>query len=95
MISPSVDNKMQEETTKSCPRKQITHMGERRRKKSSKEIKETLTSKQKANVNLMGSLIFYIQHKGICCCSDKRNSFKTILSYLKCIFPLSIPHPIK
>jgi len=37
----------------------ITHMGERRRRrKSSKEIKKTLTLKQKANVNPMGSLVF-------------------------------------
>jgi transcriptional/translational regulatory protein YebC/TACO1 len=77
----------------------ITHMGERRWKRTSKEIKETITSKQKANVNSMGSLVFCIQHKGICCCSNMKDNFKTTLGYvethLSLIFSLSIPHPIK
>jgi hypothetical protein len=69
----------------------ITHMGERRWRRSSKEIKETLTSKQKANVNPMGSLVFYTQHKGICFCSNMKNNFKTTLGYLE--IHLSIIHP--
>jgi transcriptional/translational regulatory protein YebC/TACO1 len=63
----------------------------RRRRKNSKEIKETLTSKQNANVNPMGSLVFYTQHKGICYCNDKRDNLKTILSYLETHF--SAIHP--
>ncbi len=62
--------------------KKKTHMGERRRRRrSSKEIKETLTSKQKENP--MGSLVFCTQHKGIYYCNDERNNLKTTLSYLE------------
>jgi hypothetical protein len=74
----------------------ITHMGERRRRrKSSKEIKETLTSKQNANVNPMGSLVLCTQHKGICCCRNMKDSLELLLVILKLIFLLSIPNLVK
>jgi hypothetical protein len=69
----------------------ITHMGERRWRRSSKEIKKALTSKQKTNVNPMGSFVFYTQYKGICC----YNNMKDNLVILKFIFPLSILYLIK
>jgi hypothetical protein len=69
----------------------ITHMGDRRQRRSSKEIKETLTSKQKENLNPMGSLIFYTQHKGICFCSEVKDNFKSIIGYLE--IHLSVIHP--
>jgi hypothetical protein len=55
MISLSVDNKMKEETTKNHPKRHDNTHGRRKRRRSSKETKKTLTSKQKVNVNIMGS----------------------------------------
>ncbi len=63
--------------------KEERQMGKRKKRRSSKEIKGTLKSKQKENVNPVGSLVFRIQHKGICCCNDMKDNFKTILGYLE------------
>lgn len=69
----------------------ITHMGKRKRRRSSKEIKKTLTSMQKEKVNPMGSLVFCIEHKGICYCNNMSDSLKTIIGYLET--HLSTIHP--
>ncbi len=39
----------------------------------------------------MASLVFCIQHKGICYCSDMKHNFKTTLGYLET--HLSVIHP--
>jgi hypothetical protein len=89
MISPSVDNIVQEETTKATQGDNIRHMGKRRKKL--KGNKKTLTSMQKENVNPMGSLVFCTQHKGIYYCNNMSDSLTTILGYLET--HLSIIHP--
>lgn len=92
MISLSAHNKMKE---KNHPKRQDnTHGRKEEEKKLKGDKKKTLTSKQKVNVNLMGNLVFYTYHKGICCCSNKRDNFKTTFGYLEFIFLLSIPHPV-
>jgi len=63
----------------------------RRRRKNSKEIKKTLTSKQNANVKSNGKFSLLHSTKGICCCSDRRDNFKTIFSYLE--IHLFVIHP--
>jgi hypothetical protein len=70
-------------------------MGKRRRRRSSKEIKKTLTSMQKEIVNPMGSLIFCTQHKGICYCNNMSDSFKTILGYLETHLSTNYPSSSK
>lgn len=67
-------------------------MGERRWRRSSKEIKKTLTSKQKTNVNPMGSFVFYTQYKGICRYNNMKDNFKITFGYLE--IHLSIIHPL-
>jgi hypothetical protein len=43
----------------------ITRMGERRRRRNSKEEKETLKSKQKTNVNPMLLSVLYSTHRNL------------------------------
>jgi hypothetical protein len=83
---------VQKETTKSHPRRHDNTYGKKEVEKKLKGDKKHLTSKQKENVNSMGSLVFHIQHKGICCYNDMKDNFKITFGYLA--IHLSIIHPL-
>lgn len=70
-------------------------MGERRRRRSSNEAKETLTSKQKANVNPMLLSLLHSTHRKFVVAVTGESASKLLLVILKLIFLLSIPHPVK
>jgi hypothetical protein len=91
MVSPSVDNRVQEETTKSHPRRQDNMHGRKEEEKKLKRGKRNTNIKAKGKCKSNASQSPALNTQEICCCSDRRERLKTTLGYLET--HLSAIHP--
>lgn len=94
MVSPSVDNRVQEETTKSHPRRQDNMHGRKEEEKKLKRGKRNTNIKAKGKCKSNASQSPATHRKFVVAVTGESAS-KLLLVILKLIFLLSIPHPVK
>ncbi len=94
MVSPSVDNRVQEETTKSHPRRQDNTHGRKEEKKFKGGKRNTdIKAKGKCKSNASQSPALNTQEFVVAVTEESAS--KLLLVILKLIFLLSVPHPVK
>ncbi len=95
MISSSVDNRVQEETTKSHPKRQDNTHGRKEEEKKLKGGKRNTDIKAKGKCKSNASQSPALNTQEFVVAVTGESASKLLLVILKLIFLLSIPHPVK